>query len=135
MDALYQKALLGLAQKSRESKYIEHPTHTASLNNPVCGDRVNLAIQLKDGYIHALSAKAKGCALCEAGTGLWLEIGEGCHVDEMQSMHDNVQTWLAAEAQPLPFAQAEPLIPIQNIKNRHKCVLLALKAATHFKPV
>ena len=135
MDALYQKALLALAQQTRQSASIDAPSHIAGENNPVCGDRVDLSITLDNTRITAAAAEVKGCALCEAGAGLWLEIAPHHTLNEMQALHDKLEVWLKDGDAELPFLQAEPLAPIRNIKNRHKCVLLALKAATHFTPV
>ena len=135
MDALYQKALLALAQQTRQSASIDDPSHIAGENNPVCGDRVDLSITLDNTRITAAAAEVKGCALCEAGAGLWLEIAPHHTLDEMPILHDKLEAWLKDGDAELPFLQAEPLAPIRNIKNRHKCVLLALKAATHFTPV
>ena len=74
MQSIYQEQLLALARRVRDNKSIvlSAPTHTAEVNNPVCGDRVLSTIKLENNMIIATHAEAKGCALCEAGAGLWL---------------------------------------------------------------
>ena len=46
MDTLYQDKLLALAKIARASTPLSHVDLTATLNNPVCGDRVTLSVAL-----------------------------------------------------------------------------------------
>ena len=135
MEAIYQKALLELAQQARQSRQIDAPTHHASMNNPVCGDRVHLHLIIIDGKVVAQHAEVKGCALCEAGAGLWLELIQTHPPEVMSAHHDALKSWLEQKSEGLPFGGADPLTPIRPIKNRHQCVLLALKASTQITSV
>ena len=74
MKSIYQDQLLALARHARKQTNIPliAPTYTAEVNNPVCGDRVRASVIVENNIIVEAHAEAKGCALCEAGTGLWL---------------------------------------------------------------
>ena len=73
MESLYQTQLLALAKFARDAPPLRSYTHQAVVNNPVCGDKVSAYLTLKDDVITDCTADVKGCALCEAGAGLWIQ--------------------------------------------------------------
>ena len=141
MQSIYQDQLLALARRVRDNSSIvlSAPTHVAEVNNPVCGDRVLTTIKLENDMIIAAHAEAKGCALCEAGAGLWLDIVEGQNISSLLSYHAALTRWLAGEDNTeisVKFPNGlDSFSPVRSIKNRHKCVTLAFSTADKFKRV
>ena len=141
MQSIYQDQLLALARHMREQKAspLATPTHKAEANNPVCGDHISTSIILENNIIVAAHAKAKGCALCEAGAGLWLKNVVGQTMSSLPAHHAALISWLADENEPnhdVIFADMlEIFAPVRAIKNRHKCVTLAFSTADKFKRV
>ena len=140
MESLYQKQLLTLASSARDLPALEAPTHKSVVNNPVCGDRVTAIIEIQNDIIVASAVEAKGCALCEAGAGLWLQMTAKRPLSELSLLHDDLASWLKGEAeggQPIGISHEiyTPLTPVRAIKNRHKCVLLAFSTADKFGPL
>ena len=86
MESLYQKQLLALAYQARNIQKLTHPTHQAAANNPVCGDRVTAFLAIEHGTIHNCYIEVKGCALCEAGAGLWLQNVTGKQLSELSDL-------------------------------------------------
>lgn len=131
MDNLYQEQLLALAAVARNTPALAQFTHQAIVNNPVCGDKVTTRLLMENGVVISCSAQVKGCALCEAGAGLWLQQANGCHLSLLSKVHDDLANWLAGNGQIDKdlSEQYAALSPIRAIKNRHKCVLLAFTAA------
>ncbi|MGB1546160.1 MAG: iron-sulfur cluster assembly scaffold protein [Candidatus Puniceispirillaceae bacterium] len=142
MQSIYQDQLLALARRVRDnsSLVLSAPTHVAEVNNPVCGDRVLSTIKLENNMIIAAHAEAKGCALCEAGAGLWLDIVVGQNISSLLSYHAALTSWLAGKddkeiSVKLPTNGLDSFSPVRPIKNRHKCVTLAFSTADKFKRV
>ena len=146
MQSLYQDQLLALARASRSTSAVIAPTHTAEVNNPVCGDRIRAAVTVANGSITHAHAEAKGCALCEAGAGLWLNTVVGRDMAALPDLLDRLTDWLKAndgsgdeagdESRPDGFSQdIKAFAPVRAIKNRHKCVTLAFATADKFTPV
>lgn len=135
MQSLYQDQLLALARTARSSSALSAPTHTAEVNNPVCGDRIRASLVVADGVITAAHAEAKGCALCEAGAGLWLETVIGRDIDALPVLSSQLTDWLTSDspdtAHSFP-ASLDAFGPVRQIKNRHKCVTLAFATADKF---
>lgn len=42
------------------------PTETATVDNPLCGDRVTIDVKLAGGKLAAIGHQVRGCLLCEA---------------------------------------------------------------------
>ena len=141
MESLYQKQLLGLAHQARDIPKLSNPTHRATASNPVCGDRVTAFLAIEDSTILSCQVEVKGCALCEAGAGLWAQNVPGRDLQELPILHDQLENWLktdtdAAHQQPeIALKGYAALTPVRAIKNRHKCVMLAFSTAGLFQPL
>jgi nitrogen fixation NifU-like protein len=134
MDMLYQDKLLLLAQKARVSTPLSQADLTATLNNPVCGDRVTLSVSVSGAVITGVYVEVKGCALCEAGAGLLAYIAPEKTCEELMTVGTQMADWLTQPTLDAPIQDAEALHPVRAIKNRHKCVLLVFSAVSHLAP-
>ena len=128
MDALYQKQILDYAKKSRASNPLDQPTHTATLDNTICGDRVEISLKVKSRHIEKIGVTVRGCALCEAGAGLVIECFSGQTDQAIRQLTDEFSDWLTSHGTEAPTPQMQHFTPVQSIRNRHKCVLLACHA-------
>ena len=128
MDALYQKQILDYAQKSRASTPLDRPTHTATLDNPTCGDRVDISLEVVSQRMQNIGVAVRGCALCEAGAGLAIDVFTGQNDQTIRQLTDEFSDWLTGHGTDAPTPQMQHFTPVQSIRNRHKCVLLACHA-------
>ena len=129
MDALYQKQILELAKQSRTRELDINAPLQASCDNTTCGDRVDISFALKDGAINNIGIKVRGCALCEAGAGLVLAQFEGMKQDTARQMTAQFTRWIGKEQDQVPNDDMAKFLPVRDIRNRHKCVLLAFQTA------
>ena len=133
MNELYQTQILALARSARQSFSVSAPTHTAKLKNPVCGDEVTLALQIKDDVIKEIGIDVQGCALCEAGAGLFAKLALSEHTERLSSLHQELSQFLTGDDEAASLFEA--FTPIKDVKNRHKCVMLAFTASTQLNPL
>ena len=80
--------------------------------------------------IKNLSAKVKGCALCEASAGVVVNyfLNKNLPTNDFMEYFDR---WLAKEYDKYPNELPEELkifLPIQDIKNRHTCIKMPFEA-------
>jgi nitrogen fixation NifU-like protein len=125
MDALYQKQILDYAQKSRASPPLDQPTHTATVNNTICGDSVEISLVVNSQRVEEIGVTVRGCALCEAGAGLVVECFTGQTEKTVCQLAGDFSNWLSDNGVNAPIPQMNYFTPVQSIRNRHKCVLLA----------
>ena len=70
LSDLYQEMILDHGKRPRNHRVIDHPDRTAEGYNPLCGDRVNVFINLSDGVIAEICFTASGCCICTASASL-----------------------------------------------------------------
>ena len=128
MDALYQKQILDYTQKARASKAVDQPTHTATLDNSTCGDRVTISLNVNGHQVNQIAVAVRGCALCEAGAGLVIGCFTGQTDQTIRQLTYDFSNWLAGQNKEAPTSEMQHFTPVKAIRNRHKCVLLACHA-------
>jgi len=63
---LYQEVILDHNKNPKNFKKIENASHTSEGYNPLCGDRINLYLQIEDDRIKDISFEGSGCAISKA---------------------------------------------------------------------
>lgn len=126
---LYQAQIIDHDENPRNEGRLEAPTHSAKVSNPLCGDRVQVDLEIDDGVIKKVSFKGRGCALSRASASMMTEILLGRRVDEVPGLSGEVSNWLATdEGPPGELSDLEPLGAVRAFPSRIKCVTLAWEA-------
>ena len=129
MDELYQSQILALARFARQSSLSGTSTHVTHLKNPLCGDEVHLSAIIQDDIITDAAVAVSGCALCEAGAGLWLQFASQQPLHLMPDIAQSLADFLASDSESIADDRLAPFAAIRPVKNRHKCVTLAAQAS------
>ena len=81
MDAelreLYQQVILDHNKSPRNFKKIEDANHFAEGYNPLCGDKINIYVNLEDNKVKNISFQGSGCAISKASASLMSTIVKG----------------------------------------------------------
>ena len=127
---IYHEKILKLASTNRESLEIKDFNYSKEVKNPLCGDLVEVRIKIINNSIKNLSAKVKGCALCEASAGLVVNYFSNKNLP-INDFMEYFNRWLSKNYDKLPDELPDELkifSPIQDIKNRHTCVKMPFEA-------
>ena len=127
---IYHKKILELASINRKSLEINDFNFSREVKNPLCGDLVEVRINIINNSIKNVSAKVKGCALCEASAGLVVNYFSNKNLP-INDFMENFNKWLNNNNDNYPDELPEDLkifSPIQDIKNRHTCVKMPFEA-------
>ena len=127
---IYHKKILELASANRKSLEINDFNFSKEVKNPLCGDLVEVRVNILDNSVKNLSAKVKGCALCEASAGVVVNyfLNKNLPTNDFMEYFDK---WLAKKYHEYPSELPEELkifLPIQDIKNRHTCIKMPFEA-------
>jgi nitrogen fixation NifU-like protein len=129
-DALYNDALLELAKAAYGAGRLDGAERHASVDNPLCGDRVTVELTLKNGRVAALRQQVKGCVLCQAAASV---LGRRAPDADAADIKTNAAAVRAMLKEGAPTKGAWPEIaafsPVARHKSRHDCVLLPFQAA------
>ncbi|MDH3297582.1 MAG: SUF system NifU family Fe-S cluster assembly protein [Gemmatimonadota bacterium] len=128
LSQLYQEVILDHYRRPRNKRDIEDTTHTVTMNNPLCGDVIDLLLSVKGGRIADISFKGKGCSISLASASMMTERLKGKSVDEALALSGTFTEMLhgdpaAAEATELGDLRA--LAGVSKFPVRVKCALLA----------
>lgn len=129
-EDLYQQAILDAARAGAENRRLADVKHSATVDNPLCGDRVTFDAHARDGRITDLGFRARGCALCQASTALLAEAGPGLAAGDIADAEGRVRAMLAGQ-EPVPaapFHRFAMFTPARAHPSRHACVLLPFEA-------
>ena len=127
---IYHKKILELASANRKSLEINDFNFSKEVKNPLCGDLVEVRINILNNSIKNLSAKVKGCALCEASAGLVVNYFSNKYLP-INDFMEYFNKWLSKNHVNFPDELPEELkifSPIQDIKNRHTCIKMPFEA-------
>ena len=130
-DALYHKAVMRMAATSKGAGGLENPGATATVDNPLCGDRVTMDVTIVDGLITEIGHKVRGCVLCQASASTIGEHAVGQRAEDVKRVQGRILGMLngAVDETPKPWTEdASAFKPVAPHKSRHKCVLLPFDA-------
>ena len=127
---IYHKKILELASANRKSFEIKDFNFSKEVKNPLCGDLVEVRVKILNSSIKNLSAKVKGCALCEASAEVVVNyfLNKNMPTNDFMEYFDR---WLNKDYDKYPNELPEELkifLPIQDIKNRHTCIKMPFEA-------
>jgi len=137
---IYQQGIKSLAAARLACEPLERPDAQVTLDNPLCGDRVTVAIKLQEGGAMALSYKVKGCLLCQAAmNAIGAAASEGSSLSGLDDVAEQLSSMLKGESTqsrwPPKWQSLALFEPVAAHKNRHSCVLLPFKAVAQAQAV
>jgi len=68
--ALYQEVILDHNRKPRNYGALPNASHHAEGHNPLCGDRIDVAVHLDGDRIDAIGFEGESCAICKASASM-----------------------------------------------------------------
>src|SRR3982751_6748945 len=67
---LYQEVILDHNRKPRNWGTLADATHQAEGVNPLCGDRLHLAVKVNGDALEAIAFEGESCAICKASASM-----------------------------------------------------------------
>ncbi|HVN79341.1 MAG TPA: SUF system NifU family Fe-S cluster assembly protein [Terriglobia bacterium] len=138
---LYQEVILDHAKHPRNCRRQQAPSCLAQGNNPLCGDKVRIYLELDGSVIKDISFEGTGCAISTASASLMTESLKGRTLEEayrlFEEFHHLVTSPAEAIAQFPELGKLEVFAGVREFPVRVKCATLAwhtLKAALENKP-
>lgn len=128
-EALYHAALVDRARAGFGKGRLPQPGASATVDNPLCGDRVTLDLVVEDGKLAAIGHQVRGCLLCEAAAATIAEHCRGTGKAELDAISAAARK-LMVEGGELDAAWRclEIFRPVHQAKSRRDCVLLPFEA-------
>ena len=125
---LYQQVILEHNKKPRNFGKLEACSHHANGHNPLCGDQLELFIDVKDGVIQDIKFDGHGCAIDVASASLMTGAVKGKKVEEAEAMADEFRGMVRGELDPATtphtLGKLTLLQGVKDLPSRVKCAVL-----------
>ena len=130
-EPLYQAAIVGLARAAHGKGRLEAPDGSATVDNPLCGDRITIDVRMDGERVAAVGHQVRGCLLCEAAASVIGTHAAGATRAELVAASEAAKAMLkGADAAPPRWPELSAFAPVRAHRSRHSCVLLPFEALT-----
>jgi len=132
---LYQEVILDHGKHPRNRRHPEDATHHAHGDNPICGDRVDVFLTLKDGVIADAAFEGRGCAISVASASMMTELVAGKTPAAAEALFRGFQALCTGHddadvpgVEPADIERLEVMSGVRQFPMRVKCATLAWHA-------
>jgi nitrogen fixation protein NifU and related proteins len=87
-DTMYAEIILDYYRHPKNKGTIENPTTTARDLNPLCGDEIQIQLQITEEIITEAKFEGKGCAISQATTSILTEIIKEKKISEVPTQKE-----------------------------------------------
>ena len=122
---LYQDVVLAHNRNPRNYVAVDPATHRGHGYNPLCGDSIELTLDVRDGVIRAIGFQGESCAIATASASLLTEALQGQRVDEAEAIAARFRAVMEGGDDAQLPANLEPLRAVRRFPSRIKCARLA----------
>lgn len=131
LDDLYRRVIMDHYQRPRNRGRLEENAVTIDMNNPTCGDRISLQLQVEDGKIKDAKFLGEGCSISQASASMMTEAIKGLSIEEALQLSGLFSAMMQGEevdTEQFPLEDIEALQGVAKFPARIKCATLAWKA-------
>ena len=127
LNQLYQEVILDHYRKPRNKGGLDDATHAITMNNPLCGDVVELLLRVENGRIADARFLGRGCSISQASTSMLTGRVIGKTLDEAVELSGKFTKLLHGDDGQLAEADLGDLRTLAGVSKfpvRIKCALL-----------
>ncbi|OLC05207.1 MAG: SUF system NifU family Fe-S cluster assembly protein [Gemmatimonadetes bacterium 13_1_40CM_4_69_8] len=133
LSALYQELILDHYRRPRNKGTLDGATHSVSLNNPLCGDEIDLQLQVEGGAIKAVRFVGRGCSISQASASMMTQLLKEKAVPQALALAERMSAMMQGDetaAGDKSLGDLRALAGVSKFPIRIKCALLPWNALT-----
>lgn len=130
LTELYKAVIMDHYARPRNKGLVQDPDAMVHLDNPTCGDTIDVQLKVRDGKVEAVRWAGRGCSISMASASMMSEILKGKSLDEARHILGRFKAMMRGE--PGPYKDLGELQSLQGVAKypvRIKCATLAWNAA------
>jgi len=131
LDTLYRQVIMDHYKNPRNRGELEGDSLTINMNNPTCGDRIQLQMKVEDGKIADAKFVGEGCSISLSSASMMTQAVKGKTVEEALALSDifsNIMQGKDYDEDQFDLGDIEALQGVCKFPARIKCATLAWKA-------
>jgi nitrogen fixation NifU-like protein len=126
---LYQEVILDHNKSPRNFKKLDTANRTAEGYNPLCGDKIDIFLDVEDNIVKDISFQGSGCAISKASASLMSTIIKGKSVEEAKKLFEKFHNLITGKLdENISIKELGKLAVLGGVKEfpmRVKCASLA----------
>lgn len=130
LDQLYRQVIMDHYKNPRNKGSLEDGALTIDMNNPTCGDRIHLTIQVEDGVVQNAKFDGEGCSISMSSASMMTQAIKGRNIDEALKLSKIFSDMMLGKEydDSIDLGDIESLNGVSKFPARIKCATLAWKA-------
>ena len=132
LDTLYRQVIMDHYKHPRNRGVIEDDSLTINMNNPTCGDRIQLTLKVENDMVVDAKFEGEGCSISMSSASMMTQAIKGKPIDEALKLANNFSDMVQGKDievdEDLDLGDIEALQGVCKFPARIKCATLAWKA-------
>lgn len=130
INEIYNRKILEFAANIPHLERLAHPDATAVAYSRLCGSKVTVDMNMKDGVVSEFGQDVKACALGQASSSIMARHVIGATGNELRTLREQMYRMLKENGDPPSgkWSDLEALLPVRDYKARHASTLLTFDA-------
>lgn len=130
LDQLYRQVIMDHYKNPRNKGSIEDGALTIDMNNPTCGDRIHLTLQVEDGVVQNAKFDGEGCSISMSSASMMTQAIKGKNIEEALQLSTIFSDMMLGKDydDSIDLGDIEALNGVSKFPARIKCATLAWKA-------
>jgi nitrogen fixation protein NifU and related proteins len=129
LNDLYRRVIMDHYKNPRNRGELSDESISIQLNNPTCGDRISLQLQVEDGKVINARFTGEGCSISMSSASMMTEAVKGKQLDEALELAARFSSLM--QGQEVEFEELEDIEALSGVNKfpaRIKCATLAWNA-------
>ncbi|MBT2729135.1 SUF system NifU family Fe-S cluster assembly protein [Bacillus sp. ISL-75] len=131
LDTLYRQVIMDHYKNPRNRGVLENGSHTINMNNPTCGDRIQLTLKVENGIVVDAKQEGEGCSISMSSASMMTQAIKGKTIEEalkLAKIFSDMMQGIEYDDDDLDLGDIEALQGVCKFPARIKCATLAWKA-------
>lgn len=127
MKALYQEVIMDHNKKPRNFGKLTPATHHAEGHNPLCGDHINVYMNLDGEKVEAIAFEGEACAVCKSSASMMTVAVKGKSRTDAEALTKeflDMATGKLDMSQPNNVGRLAVFAGVRDLPTRVKCAIL-----------
>jgi nitrogen fixation NifU-like protein len=131
LDNLYRQVIMDHYKNPRNKGVLDEGSLTVNMNNPTCGDRIQLTMKVEGGKVSDAKFEGEGCSISMSSASMMTQAIKGRSVEDalkLSKIFSDIMQGNDYDEDELDLGDIEALQGVAKFPARIKCATLAWKA-------
>jgi nitrogen fixation NifU-like protein len=128
LDDLYRRVIMDHYKTPRNRGQFASDAVSIELNNPTCGDKITLQLQIADDLVKDAKFIGDGCSISLSSASMMTDAVKGKSLDEALQIAEDFSGLMKGQNVEFEYEDIEALSGVNKFPARIKCATLAWNA-------